>query len=77
MDRLIADAERGIGVWRAVQMAAISEKKHRKSYRADGYRSMVDWVAARADVSHETARRVCWTGSRLEDAPGVAGRLVS
>jgi hypothetical protein len=32
-------------------------------------------MAARADVSHETARAICWTSSRLEDAPEVAEAL--
>jgi len=28
-------------------------------------------------VSHETARRICWTGSRLTDAPELARKLVA
>jgi hypothetical protein len=49
LDRLIVDAERGVARLRAVQRAAIREKKTRKSHHLDGYRSMVDWMAARAD----------------------------
>ena len=49
---------------RLLQMAAIVEKRRRKSHLADGYRSIVDWTAARADVSHETARSIC-VGRRL------------
>ena len=77
LDQLIVRGEREIGTWRAVQMAVVAEKRGRKSYQADGHRSIVDWFAARADVSHETARRICWTGSRLTDAPDVAELLVS
>ena len=38
---------------------------------------MVDWMAARADVSHETARSICSTASRLADAPEVAEALAA
>jgi HNH endonuclease/Domain of unknown function (DUF222) len=56
-------------------MAVVVEKRRRKSHLQDGYRSMVDWTAARADVSPETARSLCWTASRLADAPEVAEQL--
>ena len=49
---------------RAIEMAAIAEKRARKTHLQDGYRSIVDWVAARADVSHKTARSLCWTATR-------------
>jgi hypothetical protein len=58
-------------------MAVIGEKKRRGSHPADGYRSIVDWFAARADVSHQTARSLCWTDSRLAEAPEVAEQLAS
>ena len=77
LDRLIEDGERQIGRIRLVQMAAIAEKRRRKSHLADGHRSIVDWTAARADVSHQTARRLCWTASRLEEAPEVALALAA
>lgn len=77
LDQLIVRGESEIGTWRAVQMAVVAEKKRRKSHQADGHLSILDWFAARADVSHETARRVCWTGSRLTDAPDVAQQLAS
>jgi len=77
IDRLIVDGEREIGVWRAVQMAAIGEKRSRRSHQADGYRSLVDWVAARADISHQSARSLCWTATRLVEAPEVEAQLAS
>ncbi len=58
-------------------MEVIVEKRRRKSHLQDGYRSIVDWTAARADVSPETARSICWTASRLQDAPEVARELVT
>jgi len=77
LDQLIAGGELEIAMIRLLQMAAIAEKRRRKSHLADGYRSIVDWTAARADVSHQTARDLCWTVTRLEDAPEVAEQLAS
>lgn len=75
LDEVIVRAEEGVARLRAMEMAAIAEKKSRKTHIHDGYRSIVDWLAARADVSHKTARRLCWTASRLAEAPEVAASL--
>lgn len=77
LDRMLADAELGVARLRAVQMAVLAEKKRRRSFHQDGYRSIVDWVAARADIDHRTARSLCWTSTRLETAPDVARALAS
>ena len=77
LDQLLVRAEAEIGRWRSVQMAVVAEKRRRSSHLMDGFRSIVDWTAARADVSHETARAVCWTASRLVDAPEVTVGLAS
>jgi hypothetical protein len=77
LDQLIVAGEREIGRIRAVQMAVVAEKRRRKSHLLDGFRSIVDWTAARADLSHETARAICWTASRLEGAPDVAEDVAS
>jgi hypothetical protein len=77
LDELFVEAESEIGQRRLVQMAVVAEKKRRRSHLADGYRSIVDWTAARADVSHETARSLCWTSTRLQEAPEVAEALAS
>lgn len=75
LDRVIVESESRVAGLRAIEMAAIAEKRRRGSHRADGYRSIIDWVAARADVSHRTARRLCWTATRLGEAPEVAEAL--
>ena len=75
LDAVIVRAEEGVARLRAMEMAAIAEKRARKTHIYDGYRSIVDWVAARADVSHRTARRLCWTASRLAEAPDLAVSL--
>ena len=77
LDQLIAGGERQVSSIRLVQMAAIVEKRRRRSHLADGYRSIADWTAARADVSHETARSLCWTATRLQDSPEVAEQLAA
>jgi hypothetical protein len=77
LDHLISGGEREIATIRLLQMAAIAEKRRRKSHLQDGYRTMVDWTAARADVSHETARALCWTATRLQAAPGVVEQLAA
>jgi hypothetical protein len=75
LDEVIVRTEEGIARLRALEMAAIAEKRARGTHIHDGYRSIVDWVAARADVSHNTARSLCWTASRLSDAPEIAMAL--
>jgi Domain of unknown function (DUF222)/HNH endonuclease len=77
LDQLIDGGERQIATIRLLQMTAIAEKRRRKSHLADGYRSIVDWTAARADISHQTARSLCWTATRLLDAPDVAEQLAT
>ncbi|MFZ0625909.1 MAG: DUF222 domain-containing protein, partial [Acidimicrobiia bacterium] len=77
LDILIGECESGIARLRSMEMAVVAEKKRRQSHQADGYRSIIDWMAARADISHRTARRLCWTSTRLGDAPEVASELAS
>lgn len=69
LDEIVVGAEAGVAQLRALETAAIAEMQARKTHLKDGYRSIVDWVAARADVSHKTARSLCWTASRLTHAP--------
>jgi hypothetical protein len=68
LDRIIGQSEQEIAGWRVVEMAAIREKKSRQSHHADGYRSIVDWVAARADISALQTRLETATG-RAESRP--------
>jgi len=41
----------------------------------DGSRSMLDWTAARLDVSHDTARQILEIARRLPDHQAIAARL--
>ena len=75
LDQMIVGAESGIARLRSLEMAAVAEKRRRGTHLADGYRSIIDWVAARADVSHQTARRLTWTATRLQETPEVSRAL--
>lgn len=77
LEELIVKSEAVIATARAVEMAAIREKRSRQTHHADGYRSIVDWVAARADVSHETSRSLCRTSTRLIETPDVETELAT
>lgn len=75
LDQIITGCESQVAAARSMEMAAVAEKRRRQSHHGDGYRSIIDWMAARADISHRMARRLVWTGSRLTDAPEVAEAL--
>lgn len=77
LDEIIVGVEAGVARLRAMETAAIAEMRARKTHLQDGYRSIIDWVAAKADVSHKTARSLCWTATRLREAPDVAKALES
>jgi hypothetical protein len=77
LDQIIIQSETDVAMARAVEMAAIAEKRRRQSHHLDGYRSIVDWVAARADISHHTARSLAWTATRLDQAPEVEAQLAT
>ena len=49
LDEVISESEREVARARARQLGAIREQRRRKTHESDGYRSMVDWVAAGAD----------------------------
>jgi hypothetical protein len=76
LDQIIIQGELEIARIRARQMAAIQTQRSAETHVRDGYRSIVDWAAARADVSHQTARKLCWTSSRLQHAPDLAEALL-
>jgi len=76
LDQIIIQGELEIARIRARQMVAIQTQRSAETHLRDGYRSIVDWAAARADVSHQTARKLCWTSSRLQHAPDLAEALL-
>jgi hypothetical protein len=50
--------EQMVGVIRSRQAQLLREADRRQLPTADGSRSIIDWTAARLDVSHSTARRL-------------------
>ena len=74
--RLIAD-ERLIARIRARQMSDLAVLDEAQVATADGSRSLGEWVAARCDVSPETARTLVRTMRRLGDRPDLEDRLAA
>lgn len=61
----------------AEEMQILSELDRRQAATADGCRSLSEWVAARCDVSLETARSLVRTMRRIEDRPDLHAALAS
>lgn len=61
----------------AEQLDILEELDSRQVAVGDGYRSLSDWVAARLDVSFDTARALVRTMHRLVDRPDLRDALSS
>lgn len=72
--RLIA-AEAAIARLRAIQIEDLAELDVAQIAAADGSRSLSEWVAARLDMSIDTARTLVRTMRRLQDRPDIQDRL--
>lgn len=72
--RLIA-AEREIARLRALQIEDLAELDIAQIAAADGSRSLGEWVAARLDLSSESARTLVRTMRRIRDRPDLEERL--
>ncbi|MGH3650547.1 MAG: HNH endonuclease, partial [Acidimicrobiia bacterium] len=72
--RLIAD-ERLIARIRARQMSDLAVLDVSQVASADGSRSLSEWVAARLDVSPDTAKTLVGTMRRIQDRPDLEDRL--
>lgn len=75
LESTLTAAEEGIALLRAIQLQVLTELDHRQVAGADGARSMQEWVAARLDVTAETAAGLTQTAQRLEDHPALAKEL--
>jgi hypothetical protein len=56
MEQVLLDAERTIAAARARQAEVLAELDAAQVAMVDGSRPLSDWVAAKLDVSHDTAR---------------------
>ena len=75
-ERTLVAAEAHIGMLRAIQMDAIDFLDRAQVATADGARTMRDWVAAKADVSPETARDLVRTARYTENRPELRTALL-
>lgn len=65
-EQIVITAERHIARLRSIQIEALEALDRSQVATADGSRSLAKWVAARADVSAETARDLVRTMRRTE-----------
>lgn len=69
-EQTVITAERHIAQLRAIQLEALEVLDQSQVATGDGARTLVDWVAARVDVSKETARDLVqtmrWTRDRTD-----------
>jgi hypothetical protein len=70
-------AEASISQLRAYQLTVLEELDSRQVATGDGYRSLSDWVTARLDVSHDTARSLVRTMRRTTDRSDLREALGS
>jgi hypothetical protein len=69
LERTLIEAEQRIGQLRAMQMALLDHLDVAQVAQLDGSRSLAEWVAARADLDQETARRLVRTTRTTADQP--------
>jgi hypothetical protein len=69
LERTLIEAEQRIGQLRAMQMALLDRLDGAQVARLDGSRDLAEWVAARADVGHPTARTLVRTARTTADRP--------
>ncbi len=75
LERVLAASEAAIARHRALQVAVLSDLDVRQVAHLDGSRSMTEWVAARIDVTPETASALIQTARRLADHKELAAEL--
>ncbi len=69
LERTLIEAEQRIGQLRAMQMALLDHLDVAQVARLDGSRNLGEWVAARTDLDHQTARELVRTTRTTADQP--------
>ena len=77
LERRLLEREEMISVLRADQAITLEALDAAQVHMTDGSRSMIGWVAARLDVSHDTARLLTRSAALMADQPAVARRLAT
>lgn len=75
LEQTLTEAEQRIGRLRAMQMALLDRLDVAQVARLDGSRNLAEWVAARTDVDHHSARELVRTASTTADRPELRIRL--
>ncbi len=75
LEQLLVDDEAHIARLRARQIVALQALDIAQVAIMDGARTMAEWVAARLDVTPETAQKLTQTAVRLIDQPSLAEDL--
>jgi hypothetical protein len=75
LEAALVDLESEIGARRHLQMRLIAELDRRQVPLVDGSRTLPEWVAARMDVTPDTAQKLTQTARRLADQPDLAAEL--
>ena len=75
LEQVVITAELGIAKLRAVQAEALGRLDAAQVTQLDGARSLVEWTAARLDVSQDTARTLVDASKRLPEHSEIAGSL--
>lgn len=74
-EQTLVTAELHIGRLRAIQMEALEVLDRAQVATGDGAKSLAEWVAARADVSPDTARDLVSTMRRTDTRPDLRTAL--
>ncbi len=77
LEQALAAAEEVVAQQRALQVRLLADLDARQVNLTDGSRSMAEWVAARLDVSPETATDLMRLSRRLADEPLAAEGLAT
>ncbi len=77
LEQLLVDDEAHIARLRARQMVALQALDIAQVALMDGSRTLCEWVAARLDVTPETAQKLTQTARRLIDQPSLAEELAA
>lgn len=77
LERQLVAAEEVVSQARAMQLRVLEELDRRQVATGDGSRSLSEWLAARLDLTPETAKSLVRTMRRTVDQPGLRQQLAS
>lgn len=75
LEQRLAHAEEVVSRARAVQLEVLEELDRRQVATGDGARSLSEWLAARIDLGHDTAKNLVRTMRRTAEQPELRRHL--